>query len=490
MPYGHIRQYRDLVKEAQKKRIQVTKEQQKEIRRIYAELVDDLSSRLSRYSDKTLTYRWLKDYAKELKRESKGVYQTVRNLTEKNMLKTANAVTDAERSFWGGIMPELSERFSDVFSSIPKDAVDELLSGGIYKDFSGLSERIWNYRKKFDRDIQYIINQGIVSKKSAYDLVKDLEIYLDPKAKKPFDWSRVYPGVHKSVDYNAQRLARTAVTHAYQMSFQRSTKDNPFIEKYKWLSSNGGRTCELCRQRDGRLFEKDELPLDHPNGMCTVAAVISKSYEEIAGELADWVNGKESPELDRWLGSGRISVKASGNNFKNDFSADLKYLTSKDYQNKFRGLTSSRKVDKMLYQYTSAVIKENNGKATETIVFLDSKTGKGLSVVRTGDYGGDGIYVPDTNRKLILTHNHSASDSFSIEDIESLNLIDDLEMIAAGGHDGTVYTLRIGEGTRLEGFDLEHAKLQWQRYYRINGRNAHMATEKLAEEYGWEYKVR
>ena len=63
MPYGHIWQYRDLVKEAQKKRIQVTKEQQKEIRRIYAELVDDLSSRLSRYSDKTLTYRWLKDYA-------------------------------------------------------------------------------------------------------------------------------------------------------------------------------------------------------------------------------------------------------------------------------------------------------------------------------------------------------------------------------------------------------------------------------------------
>lgn len=310
MPYGHIKQYRDLVKEAQKKRIQVTKEQQKEIRRIYAELVDDLSSRLSRHSDKTLTYRWLKDYAKELKRESKGVYQTVRNLTEKNMLKTANAVTDAERSFWGGIMPELSERFSDVFSSIPKDAVDELLSGGIYKDFSGLSERIWNYRKKFDRDIQYIINQGIVSKKPAYDLAKDLEIYLDPKAKKPFDWSRVYPGVHKSVDYNAQRLARTAVTHAYQMSFQRSTKDNPFIEKYKWLSSNGGRTCELCRQRDGRLFEKDELPLDHPNGMCTVAAVIPKSYEEIAEELADWVNNGENMSISQWVGANLESDTA------------------------------------------------------------------------------------------------------------------------------------------------------------------------------------
>ena len=128
-----------------------------------------------------------------------------------------------------------------------------------------------------------------------------MEIYLNPKAKKPFDWSRVYPGVHKTVDYNAHRLARTGVTHAYQMSFQRSTRDNPFIEKYKWLSSNSGRSCELCRQRNGRLFEKDELPLDHPNGMCTVIAVIPKSYEQIADELADWANGKENPGIDRWL---------------------------------------------------------------------------------------------------------------------------------------------------------------------------------------------
>lgn len=490
MPYGHVKQYRDLVREAQKKRIRITKEQQKEIRKLYGEIAADLSSRLSRHSDQTLTYRWLKDYAKELRRESRGVYRVIRDLVQNTMLETANAVTGAESAFWSGLVPELSERFADVFSKIPDSVVNELLSGGVYRDFTGLSERIWNYQGKFNRDIQYVINQGIVAKKPAYDLAKDLEIYLNPKAAKPFDWSRVYPGIHKTVDYNAQRLARTGVTHAYQMSFQRSTRENPFIEKYKWLSSNSGRSCELCRQRNGRLFEKDELPLDHPNGMCTVIAVIPKSYEQIADELADWVNGKENLELDRWLGSGRISVKASENIFKNDFSADLKYLTSKDYQNKFRGLTFSRKVDKKLYQYTSAVIKENNGKATETIVFLDSKTGKRLSVVRTGDYGGDDIYLPDTNGKLILTHNHSASDSFSIEDIESLNLIDDLEMIVAGGHDGTVYTLRIGEETRLEGFDLEHAKLQWQRYYRTNGRNAHMATEKLAEEYGWEYKVR
>ena len=301
MPYGHVKQYRDLVREAQKKRIRITKEQQKEIGKLYGEIAADLSSRLSRHSDQTLTYRWLKDYAKELRRESRGVYRTIQGITEKNMLAVTSAVTGAESAFWGGLVPELSERFADVFSKIPDSVVNELLSGGVYRDFTGLSERIWNYQGKFNRDIQYVINQGIIAKKPAYDLAKDLEIYLNPKAAKPFDWSRVYPGIHKTVDYNAQRLARTGVTHAYQMSFQRSTRENPFIEKYKWLSSNSGRSCELCRQRNGRLFEKDELPLDHPNGMCTVIAVIPKSYEQIADELADWANGKENPKLEKWL---------------------------------------------------------------------------------------------------------------------------------------------------------------------------------------------
>lgn len=301
MPYGHLKEYCDLVREARKKRIAITKEQQKEIQKIYTDLAADLSSRLSRHSDKTLTYRWLKDYAKELRRESKGVCRTIQGITEKNMLAVTSAVTGAESTYWSKIVPALSERFSDVFSKIPGDVVNELLNGGVYKDFTGLSERIWNYQGKFNRDIQYVINQGIIAKKPAYDLAKDLEIYLNPKAKKPFEWSRVYPKCYKSVDYNAQRLARTSITHAYQMSFQRSTKDNPFVEEYEWLSSNSGRSCELCRQRNGKHFQKDNLPLDHPNGMCTVIAVIPKSYEQIADELADWANGKENPELDKWL---------------------------------------------------------------------------------------------------------------------------------------------------------------------------------------------
>ena len=64
MPYGHIKQYRDAVEEARKKRILITRQQERQIARLYADIAKDLGREISRKSEKTLTYRWLKDYGK------------------------------------------------------------------------------------------------------------------------------------------------------------------------------------------------------------------------------------------------------------------------------------------------------------------------------------------------------------------------------------------------------------------------------------------
>lgn len=302
MPYGHIKQYQDLIAEAEKKRVYITRRQQQQIAKLYRDIAKDFGKELGRKNEKTLTYRWLKDYAKSLEIQSQKLYSVLQAVISKGILETAQVTVDAERQFWSGITPGLSRRFRDAFSTIPQSCVEELMSGGIYRDFAGLSERLWDYKKKYERDISYIIDRGIVEQKSAYELAKDLEAYLDPKAKKPWEWRKVYPGSNQMVDYNAQRLARTSVTHAYQLSFQRVTRDNPFVEKYRWHSSNAGKTCELCKKRDGRLYDKNRVPLDHPNGMCIITPEISKSMDEIAEELSDWVAGGKNRRLDRWLG--------------------------------------------------------------------------------------------------------------------------------------------------------------------------------------------
>ena len=75
----------------------------------------------------------------------------------------------------------------------------------------------------------------------------------------------MYPRTNKKVDYNAQRLARTAVNHAFQQAQKRSCEKNPYVEGIRWISSNiHGRTCPICSDRDGEVFMVKDLPLDHP----------------------------------------------------------------------------------------------------------------------------------------------------------------------------------------------------------------------------------
>lgn len=299
---GRLGNYLELVREAQNRRLEITRSQKRQIAELYLESAREFERAAKKYSEKTLTYRWLKDYAASLKKQSDTMLNALQGITTQSILGTAEAVTKAERRFYTKACPALSERFSDVFSRIPHGVAEELMSGKIYQGFSGLSERLWNYQREYERDIQTIINRGIIQHKSAYDLAKDLELYLKPGAAKPWNWGIVYPGTKRVVDYNAQRLARTAVTHAYQLSLQRATRDNPFVEGYQWHSSNGGRVCPLCASRDGQIFAKDSLPLDHPNGMCVVTAEITKSYREIGEELGAWARGENrDPALDRWL---------------------------------------------------------------------------------------------------------------------------------------------------------------------------------------------
>ena len=293
--------YNQIIKQMEQQRIRISEQQREEIAKIYRDAAKNLGRNLSSRWSKSANVYYVIDYARELKEQSRYIYQDILAAIQSGMSNTARAVTSAQVQCWSHVSPALMDRLRDHMSSIPQSVVNEILSGGLYHDGKGLSQRVWRACSQYERDIDYVVNAGIIERKSAYDLAKDLEAYVLPDAKKPFDWNKIYPRCNKVVDYNAQRLARTACTHAYQMSFQRATRDNPFVEAYQWHSSNSARVCPLCKSRDGKIFPKDSVPLDHPNGMCIITAVISKSYDEIADEIAAWINGGSNPALDAWL---------------------------------------------------------------------------------------------------------------------------------------------------------------------------------------------
>ena len=298
---------------AEAHRLRITQEQQEHIRDLYRQAsaeVGRLAEQAPRVPSDALRQQYLHTLQGQINDQLRDIERQLNGTIKSGMTDTAKATVADAKAF----LKEAGLPIKGAYSHVPADIVRSVATGQLYTGNWTLSRALWLNTKETQQDVQSVIAQGIIQNKSAFDIAKDLEKYVNPDARKDWDWSKVYPGTKKVVDYNAQRLARTMVSHAYQQAFVRTTQKNPFVSKYKWEASNSGRVCEICAERDGKLFDKDDLPLDHPNGMCTFTAVMD-NLDTIGERLGDWAAGKEDPEMDAYAesiyGEGWINPKDS-----------------------------------------------------------------------------------------------------------------------------------------------------------------------------------
>lgn len=288
--------------DAEKIRANLTKEQENEISMLYRGVyLRTRKQMLAIPKDGTASQQIQRQYLNKLHKQLDEAYKSLGIGLEKQLQKEAKKAADGVVESSTKFLEKVGLKVEGAFSHVPKDIVNAIVTGQVYGGNWSLSGAIWADINKHQSDINKIIAEGVAANKSAYDIAKDLEKYVDPSAKKDWDWSKVYPGTSKKIDYNAQRLARTMVSHAYQQSLERVCKNNPFVDGYIWQAAHSGRVCPICEERDGKLFAKGDLPLDHPNGMCTFIAHMTNGMEGIADRLADWANGKEDPALDKWM---------------------------------------------------------------------------------------------------------------------------------------------------------------------------------------------
>lgn len=295
------------VKQLRREVSQLTLEQMKQLTKVYDSAVESLLDKGSKAKSNSLTRKQAVELRKELKIVSAELQKNIDNIVvqgvEKAAEKTIKNQMDLIEKTANKAKMTVSKSYNTLHARVQHNIVNDIIKGNLYKDNKSISSRIWRYGKEFEKDIQYVINQALLEQKSAIELAKDLEKYVKPAAKRGSDWGKAYPGLRsKKVDYNAMRLARTSINHAYQTATIQTSQENPFITGIEWRSANEhGRTCQLCRDRDGVIYNKDEVPLDHPNGLCTMLPVMEKSMDEIADELKAWVNGEENNVLDEYL---------------------------------------------------------------------------------------------------------------------------------------------------------------------------------------------
>lgn len=190
-----------------------------------------------------------------------------------------------------GLTPESLNR---KFSQSTDNAIRSILTGNLYGTGNlNLSSKIWNITDSNLTDMNTIIAKGLAEGRSLNSIAKDLERYINPDMKNewriitiknPDGTTSVYRIRNNQPDYKARRLARTSIQHAYQQTMIALTKDNPFVKGYVW-HADGRHPCELCESRDNEFFTADEVPLDHPNGQCSIEpsldyGLIDKSIED------------------------------------------------------------------------------------------------------------------------------------------------------------------------------------------------------------------
>lgn len=290
------------MKAAEAARDEITIAEQKRIRKLYKELSKQTAKDIKKYAGMNgvtpeLKVVYLEQLQRELEKNIKELNKEIESGLRRAILQTANKTVAEAREMLKGFG---MKGVDGLFVNVPKEVVSNIAAGKIYDKDWYLSKVIWGDSKKDIKDIQYIVAQGTAAGKSSYDIAKDLERYVNPDAKKDWDWSKVYPNTKKKVDYNAQRLSRTLITHAYQQSFIATTKDNPFVKSYRWIA-NGSRACPLCLDLDGAIFEKGDVPLDHPNGACVLEAVL-EDIDSIIDKVSDWYKTEDGtyPELDEY----------------------------------------------------------------------------------------------------------------------------------------------------------------------------------------------
>lgn len=292
----------DIFKKAAALRDQLTAEQSKRIQDMYKDLAKKIAKEAKNpkyniISSGSLTQQYLNQLKKQVETWSKELSNGLFTTTQGTMNAISDAVVsdsvDWLHSFGLGTKKGIAAAFSNVNQSV----VNAILTGSVYGQAGSwsLSKSIWGDNQKNLSKIYALIAEGYAAQMPVGDIADMISKYVDPTKK--LDWTgpdgkRIYG--HK-VDYNAQRLVRTISQHTYQQSIVQCAQDNPFISGFIW-HANGSRVCEVCKKRDGKFYKKDELPLDHPNGMCVMEPVVSKNMSK---DLAGWVKGtNKNPEID------------------------------------------------------------------------------------------------------------------------------------------------------------------------------------------------
>lgn len=293
---------------------ELTKKQQQQIIQVYKKAYMDTINRgiKNAYGDSKAVKNLTAAYSQQ-------IYDELLKVVIKYNSKVAKDLSDINKQMMQLLMgdgyQQIKEQVDKLVDIVNADTVEQLIRGKLYEDRKGLDKRLWSCTNTSGEKIEDAVASCMAEGMSAADMAENLKQFAmgghhtwsrnKIREKLGSGYARKYSG---GLDYESLRLARTTITHQAQIETINTRKVNPYMGGVKWHSNHeAGRTCDLCNSRDGHIFivDKEDIPLDHPNGACWLEPVWmingkEATPEEIAKDMRAWANGeKNSGAMDK-----------------------------------------------------------------------------------------------------------------------------------------------------------------------------------------------
>lgn len=305
--------YLNLLKKAQKDKLEVNKATLLKTQKLYENSLNELINKLD--GKETYNQQFIKAQIDTLKKELNGMNEVLEEVAVSGIRKTSSIASNVNSDFFKTINDKyalgIDEETLEGLLSPNKNVINKIIGGGLYKDNRSLSNRIWDYSKKNLNDVQDILVKGMIQKKPIKEICDSLKEYSSGGSNsKVSAINRAYGKMNS----NALRLVRTSLNHSFVETMKDETRNNPFVEGYKWILSgvhgtrmpNGDICDEYVRHEEGLgegVFNKNNIPMAHANCMCIQVPYIPKDLEDIGKEINDWIKGAKNKGIDSWVKS-------------------------------------------------------------------------------------------------------------------------------------------------------------------------------------------
>ena len=303
--------FKTLNSQLNSKRRELTKKQQQQIIQVYKNAYMDIINRniRSAYGDSKAVKNLTAAYSQQ-------IYDELLKVIMKYNTQAATQIADINKQMMQLLMgdgyQQIKDQVDKLVDIVNADTVEQIIRGKVYEDGKGLDKRLWNATSNSGAKIEDAVASCMAEGMGAADMAQNLKEFAMGGH---HTWSRnkireklgsYYASRYSGgLDYESLRLARTTITHQAQIETINTRKVNPYMGGVKWHSNHeAGRTCDLCNERDGHIFivDKEDIPLDHPNGACWLEPVWmingkEATPEEIAKDMKAWANGEKNSKL-------------------------------------------------------------------------------------------------------------------------------------------------------------------------------------------------